>query len=136
MTSISPSSRSYSLASDAVPDWIMLNSWLSCCTGSNRFDSNRMKAATVPRVSRSVRTIQPPTPTARAVVSTPLKSTMGRYHEAIRTERMCDRYRPRLVSAKRPASTSSRAKACTTRTPLNPSWRLDRVPAISSRTAR
>ena len=66
----------------------MLNIWLSCWTGSNRFDSVSTKNATVPIVSMSSCTHHPPMPSARAVVPQPASSITGRYQAEMRTERM------------------------------------------------
>ena len=133
-TSTRSSSSSYSLWSPAPADWTMLNSWLSCCTGSNRLDSVRTKNATVPTVRRPSWTHQPPMPSARAVVPHPASSITGRYQAEIFTERMWLSYSSRLPASNRPTSTSSRANACTTRTPAMPSWRCDSVLPMRSRT--
>ena len=68
-TSTAVSSSSYSFCRPAPADWTRLNSWLSCCTGSNRLDSVSTKKATVPTVSMPSCTHQPPTPRATAVVA-------------------------------------------------------------------
>ena len=87
-TSAGVSSSSYSLLRPAPADWTVLNSCESCCTGSNRFDSVSRKKVTTPIVIASVWTIQPPMPTAIAVVNTPANSMIGRYQAEIRTESM------------------------------------------------
>ena len=95
-----------------------------------------MKNVTVPMVSSPVCTHHPPTPIAIAVVTKPASSMTGRYQAEIFTERMWASKRRRLPTWKRADSTSSRPKACTTRTPAMPSWSWERVLPMPSRTSR
>ena len=71
-----------------------------------------------------------------AVVNRPANSITGRYQAEIFTERMWASKRRWLPCWKRSASTSSRPKACTTRTPAMPSWSCDSVLPMPSRTSR
>ncbi len=66
----------------------MLNSWLSCCTGSNRLERVSTKKVTVPMVTVPWLTSQPPTPTTAAVVPMPANSMTGRYQACTFTDCM------------------------------------------------
>ena len=71
-----------------------------------------------------------------AVVNRPENSITGRYQAEIFTERMWAANSRWLPCSKRSASTSSRPKACTTRTPAMPSWSCESVLPMPSRTSR
>ena len=81
-------------------------------------------------------TRRPPKKRVTAYPATRRKATPGKYHATARAARMlASKYRS-FTRPKRTASSSSRVKACTTRTPVMPSCSEASTRPICSRTSR
>ncbi len=97
------------LVEPAPADCTVLNNCDSCCTGSNKFDSSRMKAAITPIESLPRWTSHPPTPITAAEAAMPQNSTSPKYQVETRTECMWASYSERLEATKRRTCSGSRA---------------------------